>query len=315
MMIDRYQVKLQICRLLSGVSPEATAKFLYRRSFKKPLDLGDPRTLNEKVSYLKLNQYARSPLVSLCADKYEVRRYLACAGCAELLNELYGVWEDADAIPAEALPERFVLKCTHGCGYNLLCADKARFDFDAARRQLDQWLHTEYWKLLAELQYKDIKPRIVCEKYLGDAAHAPLDYKVYCFNGKPRYILVCEERETSKPLFYFFDTDWRFCPITRDGKKAPADFSLPRPRNLDFMLACAEKLSAPFPFVRVDLYETDGRPVFGELTFTPSGGLDTGRLPESDRMFGELLRLDGSEIDPGDLIYRQCMEHSEIRNS
>lgn len=303
-----YYLKMWICHVISGFSPEMTSRFLYRRSFKKKLDLRSPRTMNEKVSWLKLHSYAHSHLVTMCADKYLVRKYVTFMGFPEILNTLYGVWDNAEQIREEELPDAFVLKCSHGCGYNLICPDKASFDLDAAKQRLSKWLRTDYWKFYAEMQYRGIIPRVICEKYMGSGELAPFDYKIYCFNGKPTYILACEERETGHPKFYFFDTEWNFCRITRDGQKAPDGFSLPRPKCLDQMLACAEKLSSPFPYVRVDLYEFDEKVVFGELTFTPSGGMDSARLPEVDLMFGDLLSLEVSDIDRGDEIYLQCRE-------
>lgn len=293
-----YQIKLEISRILSGISPEWASRFLYRRSFKRKLDLGDPKTLNEKIQWLKLNTYRDDPLVTLCTDKLAVRSYVASRGFADCLNELYGVWESPEQIRLEELPDSFALKCNHGCGYNVLCRDKAELDFPAVKKQLAKWLHTDYWKYFAELQYQNIPRRILCEKFIGTRDTAPCDYKIYCFNGKPAYILVCEGRETGWPSFYFFDTDWNFCRITRDGKKAPADFSRSRPASLDRMLACAESLAEPFPYVRIDFYEHEGRPIFGEMTFTPSAGLDERRLPETDAMFGDMVDLSyGADYD------------------
>ncbi|MBD5161020.1 MAG: glycosyl transferase [Oscillibacter sp.] len=276
---------------LSPISPGLTTRLLYRRKFKRPLDLNAPKTLNEKILWLKLNTYRDDPLVTRCADKWLVREYVSSAGWGEVLNEVCGVWASPREIPWEELPESFVLKCNHGCGYNILCPQKSGLDIPRSVRQLERWMGTDFWRCYAELQYRGIPKRILCEKYLGDGEHIPVDYKVYCFHGEPRYILVCDGREKGWPRFYFFDRDWNFCPITRDGLAAPLGFTLQRPPHLDGMLSCAAALSAPFPFVRVDFYEAEGRLIFGELTFTPSGGLDTGRLPETDLLFGSLLEL------------------------
>lgn len=276
---------------LSLISPRLTTRLLYRRKFKRPLDLNAPKTLNEKILWLKLNTYRDDPLVTRCADKWLVREYVSSAGWGEVLNEVCGVWTSPREIPWEELPESFVLKCNHGCGYNILCPQKSGLDIPRSVRQLERWMETDFWRCYAELQYRGIPKRILCEKYLGDGEHIPVDYKVYCFHGEPRYILVCDGREKGWPRFYFFDRDWNFCPITRDGLAAPPGFTLQRPPHLAGMLSCSAALSAPFPFVRVDFYEAEGRLIFGELTFTPSGGLDTGRLPETDLLFGSLLEL------------------------
>ena len=152
-------------------------------------------------------------------------------------------------------------------------------------------MRTDFWRYYAELQYRSIPKRIICEKYLGDREHLPTDFKVYCFHGCPQYILVCDSREIGWPHFYFFDRDWRFCPITRDGLEVSPGFLLKKPPHLSDMLSCAASLSAPFPFVRVDFYDTEDRLIFGEMTFTPAGGLDTDRLPEADSLFSNLLNI------------------------
>lgn len=303
-----YIIKMKLSQLLSSASPVVSSKFHHWRCFRKRLDLRHPVTLNEKITWLKLKCYAQSPLVRLCTDKLEVRRYVTAMGYPEILNRLLGVWERPEDIPFDDLPEAFVLKCNHGCGFNCLCPDKTRLDKNEARAQLARWLRTDHWRVFAELQYRDIPRRIICENYLGEGEHVPLDYKVYCFNGQALYILACDERDSGTARFYFFDRQWNFCPITRDGQKAPPGFSLKKPDTLASMLACAETLSAPFPFVRADFYEYKGNLIFGELTFTPAAGLDTGRLPEVDLAFGKLLRLDTCVVDPSGELYQKCME-------
>lgn len=305
-MIDKYTVKQEIGKALTCVSPLTATEFLYWRNFKREVDLLNPETLNEKVSWLKLNTYAKSRLVSLCADKYEVRRYITCMGYPDILNDLYGVWDSVSEIRPEALPKSFVLKCNHGCGFNVLCEDKNALDWHRTKQSLQKWMRTDYWKLNAEMQYRGIQPRIICEKYLETNHDVPSDYKIYCFNGKPQYILVCVRRSSGAPEFYFFDRDWNFCPITHDGKNKPEGFTLPKPKCFDKMLECAEKLSAPFPFVRTDFYEVKGKLIFGELTFTPSAGMDTARLPEVDEAFGKMVDLRNAVVDEYNTIYEAC---------
>lgn len=239
--------------------------------------------------WLKLKVYADDPLVARCADKLRVRDYVKEKGCGEILNELIAVWEKPEQIDFDALPEAFALKCNFASGFNWICPDKSRLDREACLAQFKRWYRRDFWRFSAELQYRTIPKRIVCEHYLG--GDELLDYKIYCFHGKAKYILCCVGREGGHTKFYFFDPDWNFCRLTHDGLEAPEGFTLPRPKCLEQMLRCAEILSEPFPFVRADLYEVDGRVYFGELTFTPAAALDTHRLPETDRMFGELLKL------------------------
>ena len=277
-------------RVLASVSPVLASHYWYLGLFKRPLNLKKPVTLNEKLTWLKLHDYAKDPLVCRCADKYRVREYVEESGCGALLNRLYGAWDRAEDIPWDTLPDSFVLKCNHGCGYNILCPDKSRLDVQQAKALLTKWMKEDFWRRHAEMQYRDIPRKIICEAYLGDGA-PPVDYKVYCFHGKASYILACIERDAGKPKFYFFDHHWQLCPITKDGKQAPAGLPVEKPAHLDQMLRYAEILSRPFPFVRVDFYHVQDRVVFGELTFTPSGALDTDRLPETDLLFGSMLRL------------------------
>lgn len=289
--------KRRLLYLLAPMAPVSCSKYLFKHAFGRKLDLAHPKTLDEKIMWLKLNRYRHDPLVAQCADKWRVREYVAQKGLGEILNELYGVWDRPQDIPWATLPSSFVLKCNHASGFNILCQDKSALDTNAATATLQQWLDKDYWRFLAEVQYRTIEKKIIAERYLGDGT--PLtDYKLYCFNGEPLYILACIGRDgEKKPRFYFFDPEWNYCGLTRDSFDTPPDFTLPRPKNLDAMLACARILSEPFPFVRADFYDVDGKLYFGELTFTPAAALDTARLPETDRRFGELLRLENAPND------------------
>lgn len=286
-----YKVKRLLFYVMAPIAPTWCSKRLYRSAFGRELNLRNPITLNEKLMWLKLNCYRDDPLVAQCADKYAVRDYVRKCGCEGLLNELVGVWDNAEEINWSALPEKFVLKCNHASGFNWICPDKSLLDIRACKKQLKKWMRRDFWRFSAELQYRRIPKKIICEKFLGEGKPL-IDYKFYCFHGEPTCIVVCCEREKGWPHFYFFDCDWNFIPLTRDGKKQRPDFTLPKPAHLGQMVEAARKLSQPFPFVRVDLYDTDDSAIFGELTFTPSACLDVDRLPESDLMFGKLLNLD-----------------------
>ncbi len=277
-------------RFLARLSPELASRYWYLYCFRKPLSLSHPRAFNEKLMWLKLKLYSKDPRVTQCADKYRVREYIEQAGYGHILNTFLGVWDRAEDIPWDQLPESFVLKCNHGCGYNLLCQDKAALDIPAAVKQLDAWMHTEFWLNMAEIQYRRIPKKIIGEAFLGDGTGL-VDYKFYCFHGKAQYTLACTQRETGTAKYYFFDKDWNFCPLNQDGLQAPPGFTLPKPDNFQQMLRCAEDLAEPFPFVRIDLYNVDGRIVFGEMTFIPSGALGTSRPPETEGMFGDMIHL------------------------
>lgn len=285
-------LKLQIRNFIGGVAPKSFTKFLYKRNFKKNLDLKKPVTLNEKVLWLKFNYYKDNALITMCADKYRVREYVGKSNRQETLNSLLGVWESPDEINWNDLPEKFVLKCNHGAGYNLICESKSKLDIEATKRKLREWLNEDYWKYAAELNYKDIPKKIICEKYLEtEDGLLPEDYKLYCFDGKVNCIMLCVGRENGTPKFYYFDTEWNVLPYSEDGKNLPENFNIPKPQGLEDMINIAEDLAKPFPFVRADFYLIKGKVIFGELTFTPGAGLDSGRLESTDLILGDLLKL------------------------
>lgn len=281
---------------LTRISPRLNSKVVYRAKFHRPLDLKHPQTLDEKIQWLKLNTYYKNPLITQCADKYAVREYVKSCGCGEILNELYGVYDKVDDIPWASLPNRFVLKWNFGCGENLIVFDKATLDIEGAKRKMQEWYkkHRDYYLRYSEMQYKDIPPKIVCEKLIEtENGGLPVDYKLYCFNGRPDCVLVCSGRglDGGGAKYYFFDRDWNLKRYNKAGKDAPEGFTLPKPENVEQLFEYAEKLTKPFPFVRADFYLERGKVTFGELTFTPCGGFDVNRLPETQRRFGEMIVL------------------------
>lgn len=283
------KLKFKMISQLSVVSPELVSKIRYKNNFGKALDLENPKTFNEKLMWLKLKKYANDPLVSQCSDKYAVREYVEKCGLSETLNDLIGVWDRAGDVEWDKLPDRFAIKCNHGCGYNIICQDKSKFDTKKATEQLTIWMKDDFWKEYAEVHYKTIPKKIICEKYLEGKENAlPVDFKIYCFNGKPAYIGNFIERDivTDEILRGYFDLDWNPSPVFK-GEMQPELFE--RPKTLETMLQYAEILAKPFPFVRVDFYEVDGKIYFGELTFTPTGCLATYYTDEAQVELGELL--------------------------
>lgn len=272
--------------LLVKTSPVLASKYLYKKTTGKKLNLKEPKAFNEKLQWLKL--YWQHPLVAKCGDKYEMRQYVKDCGCEEVLNELYGVYEDATEIDWEVLPQKFVLKVTNGCGFNIICDDKSKLDKTKAINQLNEWLKTDYSLYAAELHYAKMKPRIICERYIEtNAGFLPNDYKIYCFNGKPKLVLVVTERDNDPKLF-FLDLNW--CKLDIGKKDTKGD--LPnKPDCFNDMLEYAEKLAKPFPFVRVDFYDFNGIPILGEMTFTPAGCMAMNFNEYGLEMLGDMLQL------------------------
>ena len=287
-------IKKTLKSFATTLSPELTCRILFYSAFKRRLDTSNPQTLDEKLCTMKITDYARDPLVSLCADKYRVREYVRGKGLGYILNECYGAYDHASDIDWERLPRSFVLKCNHGCAYNILCPDKQVLNRQETIRTLNKWMREDYWRLNAELNYRGIPKKIICEKYLfSKNGEGIRDYKIYCFHGKPYCMMVCVGREKGKPKFYFFDADWNLLRINPDSIAAPAGFSIEKPAGTDQMFEYAQILSQDFKFVRVDFYDVDGQIIFGEMTFTPASGMDKNRLPETDRLLGGMLHLDG----------------------
>ncbi len=282
----------KIMSVISTFSPTLTSKIYYRIKIKKKLNLNNPQNFNEKLMWLKHNEYEKNDLIVKCADKYLVREYVKECGCDEILNDLIAVYDNAYDIDFDNLPNSFVLKCNHAAGFNIICSDKTKLDFSKTKKQLNIWLKTNYWKFVAEMQYKNINKKIICEKFLKSKdGNAIEDYKIYCFNGKPEFCMVCIGRNLGKPTYYFMDKDWKLMRINPAGINAPKTFNLEKPKCIDEMYKYARILSKPFKFVRVDFYDYEGKTIFGELTFTPAGCIDSNYTYDAQMKLGEMIEL------------------------
>lgn len=278
--------------LLCGISPKLSVKFWYRLYLKKPLDLEHPKTLDEKIQWMKLYYYKDNPLVYQCADKFRVRDYVKNCGLEHILNDLIATYHSANEINWDVLPQKFVLKWNFSNGGNIICSDKSKLDRKQAIKELNRFQKIKPHLKYAEPQY-DVEKVLLCEKFIETQnGEAPVDYKFYCFNGEAKYVLCCYGRSLDhRPAFYFFDKDWQLQRFNKMGKEAPEGFTMPKPEGMDDLFHYAEILSKPFPFVRADFYLENGKAYFGELTFTPGGGYDMNRLPETQLKFGQMVNL------------------------
>lgn len=278
--------------VVSNFSPKMASKIYYKTKIGKSLNLKEPKLFNEKLMWLKLNKYANNELVTKCVDKYKVREYVKECGLENILNTLINTYDSVEEIDFNKLPNSFVLKCNHGAGYNIICEDKSKLDVEQAKSKLKKWLKEDYWKYVAEVQYKNVEKKIICEKFLESKdENAIEDYKIYCFNGVPKFCMLCIGRNFGKPKYYFFDTDWKLLRINPAGKEAPEDFTVPKPKCMEQMYEIAEKLAKTFEFVRVDLYDYHSKPIFGELTFTPAGCVDDNYVDGADLELGNMLNV------------------------
>ena len=234
--------------------PISYSKFLYRIRQGKRLNLKQPSSFNEKLMWLKINDYYDNELVWRCSDKIQVREYAKEKGIkVENLSKIYGIYTDAEQIDYEKLPNKFALKCSHGCGFNIICNDKNKINKRATNSQLNKWIKIKFGFSSAENHYTHIKPHIFSEEYIDSNVGLPYDYKLYCFFGEPKVVLVCSSRE-KKLRLNFYDLQWNELPY---GKEEYRNISkIYKPKKLNEMIEYAKVLSKDFPFVRVDFYET-----------------------------------------------------------
>ncbi|MBR2555547.1 MAG: hypothetical protein IKE94_11860 [Aeriscardovia sp.] len=270
-------IKLLYAKVLAAISRiagvDAAKKFDAQLRFRKKLNLKNPTSLSDKVSFLELHD--QSPLASTCTDKYEVRKYLESKGLGDHLVPLVGgPWENVSDVDFDSLPNSFVIKATHGCKMNFLVPDKNKMDIECCRKEMARWIATTYGGYSMELHYLSIPHRIYAECFLENANDL-IDYKFHCFNGKPEFVLVCSDRKSNgdaamKVTLDLFDLEWNHIPeLIPSGSEVAGDGSIPKPQMLGAMIDIAKKLAVDFKFVRVDLYELNGKVYFGELTFSP----------------------------------------------
>ena len=267
------------------ISDKNHAKLLFFIMFGYIPDLNHPKTLNEYICASKISDDKLS--YNIYTDKYEVRDYVRRTIGDSYLNKLLGIYRSFDEIDFANLPDAFALKATHGSSYNVLVPDKCLLDIGSAKRKFDRWLRVNFYYKDREKNYKNIEPRIMCDAFLRPADGQLEEYKLFCFNGKVGFIQHNKQKD-GRRYDNIFDAEWKLLPVKYGYNGFPGD---QKPDNGDELTAVAEKLAAPFEFVRVDLYNVDGRILFSELTFHSGGGLVPFKPREYDRVFGKMLGL------------------------
>jgi hypothetical protein len=290
-LINPWKVFAYLCKyeMFNLIPDEIYLKLYYRGTVAKKLDIENPKAFNEKLQWLKL--YDRNPLYTKLVDKYEVRKYITKTLGEEYLIPLIGVWDKFEDIDFSKLPNQFVLKCTHDSGGLVICTDKEKLDVEAGKKRINRCLRRNFYYMYREWPYKNVKPRIICERYMLDESGLDLkDYKFMCFNGKVKCSFVCLNRHSSTGLNVdFYDMDWKPIPFERHYKNSGSVIA--QPKNFDKMIEFAEKLSKGIPFVRVDFYETNGQLFFGELTFYPGSGFEEFTPESYDYLLGSWIEL------------------------
>ncbi len=284
------ELRLKILGLTDFIPDKLMIKIQYRIKTGRKLNLEDPKRYTEKIQWYKL--YYRDPLMTQCADKFTVRKYVESKGFKDILIPLYGAYDDASQIDFKVLPNRFVLKTTNGSRTNYFCEDKASIDKKNTRQLLNNWLRKRTSKAGREWPYYDIKPKIICEKYLEkDKNNDLVDYKFMCFNGKVVCLFVNSERYSDDVMrFGIYSRTFEHLPYKRKGLRDTNE-NLAKPYNYERMVHIAEKLSEDFPHVRVDLYNINGAIYLGEMTFFHGSGYVEFEPDEFDFILGKEFNL------------------------
>ncbi|WP_211829148.1 ATP-grasp fold amidoligase family protein [Kistimonas asteriae] len=258
--------------------------FLYRGEF---LNIKQPELFSEKMQWLKINQ--KDNIYTKLVDKYEVRDYVKNKIGSEYLIELIGVYRGVDEINFQELPEKFILKTTHGSSQNYICKNKKDINVSLLKLRFDRWLNYCLYDIFREWSYKDVEPRIICEKFIESDEKSLTDYKFYCFDGKVDFVQVITDRENGVYKKNYYDKSWKELDFYI-GEKVENVNILP-PSNFQEMIKIAESLSAEIAFVRVDLYNVQGQILFGEMTFYPSSGLRKIRPHHMEKELGKKIDL------------------------
>lgn len=268
---------------------KAIIDYYKKKSGGRIIDLENPELFSEKLQWYKLHH--RDSLMQTVANKYDVRQYLESIGYGHLLNDIYGVYTRMDDIDFNRLPKQFVLKGTHGSGFNIIVKDKSKLNIRQAKMMMRSWLQQHIAWSGREWVYEKMPRHIIAEKYLEDETGELRDYKFYCFNGRPAFMQLEVGRGSSHNTRNFYDMDWHLMPF---GKELPhnPNLDVPRPAMFDEMKEIAESLCKPFQYVRVDLYQVGGKVYFGELTFFPAGGAPDFVPAEYDAIVGKMWKLE-----------------------
>jgi hypothetical protein len=275
--------------LLYKVAPRFELGLLFRIKQGYKLNLKNPNTYSEKIQWIKVND--KNPLMPKCVDKYTVREYVASKNCSEILNNL--LWEgfDPELIPFKELPRKFVIKVTHGSTFNIICTDKESLDIDKVKRNLNKWLKAKFLPCYGEWFYGLEKPRIIIEEFI-ESCNGIKDYKVYCFNGEPKYIGVYGNRDNKghNPTEELYTIDWRIVN-GKTGRLRDPDVLTQKPKLLDQLIKYSKILSKDFLHARVDFFIENEKIYFGEITFTSGAGFDRFSSYSFDLEFGNSLKL------------------------
>lgn len=270
------------------LSDKSFIKKFYKKRMGKKINLSKPQTFCEKQNWLKL--YDRKPIYTVMVDKYLAREFVAERIGEEYLVPLLGVWDRAQDIDFSLLPNKFVLKCNHNSDV-VICKDKTSLNEEETIKKLDKQLKIDYYTHKREWPYKNVPRKIICEKFMeNDDKSNPIEYKVFCFNGVPKYILVISGRFCSnEPTMDTYTINWEHTDLINGGPLAGDIY--PKPECFDELCRLSKTLSSNTPFLRVDFNYWNNKLFFGELTLYDSAGFEKYKPEEWDRKLGDLIKL------------------------
>lgn len=277
-------------RLRPVLSDSAYLKLLYYFKMGQVLHLDNPRKFTEKIQWLKLHN--RKPEYTMMVDKIAVKEYVSKLIGNEVVIPMLKEYESVDCIKVDELPEQFVLKTNHSGGNTgvVICKDKNRFDIDKAKVKLRESLKGSAFDVYLEWPYKDVVRKVFAEQYMEDETGNLMDYKFMCFNGEPKFVHICPDRNSGGPIhFDYYDMNWMKLPFTIEHPNST--IVIPRPKSFDKMMEYAKVLSADIPLARIDFYEIGGKPYFGEITFYPYSGMERFDKEEWNVKLGEWIRI------------------------
>jgi hypothetical protein len=267
-------------------------QMMYWLHLGRKLNLKNPKTFNEKLQWLKL--YNHKPEYTIMVDKVKAKEYVAKLIGEEHIIPTLGVWDDPDDIDFDALPDQFVLKCNHNSGTGMcICRDKSKLDIEKVKAELRKGLKENYFMRWREWPYKNVPRKILAEKFMVDESGTELkDYKIFCFNGEPRYCQVISDRNTDEKID-FYDMHWKRLVglVGLNDKVHNSEYAIPCPESFENMKQMASLLAKSIPFSRIDFYEINHQAYFGEITFFPATGFGNFNPREWNVKMGDMITL------------------------
>lgn len=288
-MLRRIILKIFI-RFFNWLPDKQYLKIRFNLQMGYKLNLENPSTFQEKLQWLKLYDYKKE--YTTLVDKKAVKKYVAGIIGDNYIIPTLGEWDNFESINFSQLPEKFVLKTTHGGGGGgvVICTDKTNFDYDKSKRILNESLENSIYQRCKEKPYKNVPRKIIAEKYINSSSGDLYDYKFFCFDGKPKFFKIDFSRFIDHHANYY-NLNWNLLPFGESDLKTDPLFNPIKPENFSEMVEIAKKLSEGFKFIRVDLYNVNGKIYFGELTFYPASGFGPFSSHEWDIKIGNMLNL------------------------